>query len=759
MAWGDIPAELRALARWVCWRYEAREGAKKPTKIPIHPRTLQNIDITNIDHCSSFDECVFAVQNNRANGVGFCLFKKDGYCIIDLDQTLDPKELDRQIKIHQAFASYSERSPSGTGLHIVIRASIPCGRHRGVFEIYDSLRFITFTGDVYNNAPIAHQNELANILQDEMSRDRQGNEINFDGGPQKDEDDVVINKASSDEVFCQLLRGDWQSCGRYPSQSEGDQAFMNFIAHHTDNKAQMRRIFDRSGLGWRPKARRDNYVMPMIDKAFDLRLPPIDFSKLSGEWRARNNEIASATLRDQVWDEEKDIPDVLDVSRPPGIIGDMADYFYWQAQRPVREIALVSAIAAFAGIAGRQFNTPTDAGLNLYCVLLAKTSTGKEAMNHGISRLFAAAKHNVPAIENFLGASGIASGPALQRQIEKHPCCLSILGEFAHLLTNMSANNAAPHYVSMRGTFLNMYTKSGRGNVFHPSVYSEKEKNIAAVAEPAFSFLGECTPGLFFECLSEDSIASGLLTRFFIIQYHGDRVAANKTRYPDPPRELVSQFCDFAALTLGHQRANKVVNAQFNERTQFLSETFDAMCDEEIRNNESGVTRDLFGRGHLTALKIASLYAISRNPYHPEIQESDWMAAQALVTNSINNIVRKFRRGEVGKLKETSEKALQLVRDQVKIYIEKHVQTGKIPTVYKVTEEMLRNGVMPYTFFQSKLASRPEFNPQYGLKGSTLLKTLLKDLCDQGLLAEVPAGMRQVYGSHRLMYSIRELPE
>lgn len=764
MAWGDIPVELRALARWVCWREEWREGAKKPTKVPIHPKTGQNIDITVLTNCSSFDDCVFAVQNERAKGLGFCLFKQDGYTIIDLDQTFDPKEITRQIQIHDAFNSYSERSPSGTGLHIVTHGSIPCGRRRGPIEIYDSNRFITFTGEVFNRAPIAWQGELANVLHTEMSQ-AGGKTINFDGGPQTRDDDAVIaeglSSANNGVHFANLWKGNWQESGKYPSQSEADQAFVNMLAHHTDNKHQMRRLFDKSGLGWRPKARRDNYVQPMIDKAFDLRLPPIDFSGLSGKWRTENE--APAEARAQVWEEhgrDDDIPvDIIDVKRPPGIIGQIADFIYWQSQRPVREIALIGAIAAFAAVVGRQFNTPTDAGLNLYCVLLAKTSTGKEAMNHGISRLFTAAKQNVPAIETFLGASTIASGPALQRQLEKQPCCMSILGEFAHMLQNMCAPNAAPHYVSLRGTFLNAYTKSGRGNVFHPSIYSEKDKNIAAIAEPAFSWLGECTPGLFYECLSEESISSGLLTRFFVMQYHGDRVSANKTRYPDPPPELVSHFCDLAAMVLTNQRAGKVINATFNPRSLVLSETFDTICDEEVRNSQSGVTRDLFGRAHLTALKLASLFAISRNPYFPEILEDDWMMAQSLVTNAVNNIVRKFKKGEIGKVVENGAKGTELIKAQIKIFIERNIQTNICPPkIYHIDEKMLRDGIVTYQYLQARLASRPEFNPQFGPKGSALLKILLKDVCDQGLLSEVAPAVRLMYGSHRLMYSIRELP-
>lgn len=74
-------------------------------------------------------------------------------------------------------------------------------------------------------------------------------------------------------------------------------------------------------------------------------------------------------------------------SVPPGLVGEIAQFIYAQAPRPVPEIALAGALGMVAGIAGRAYNV-SGTGLNQYTLLLAPTGTGKEAIASGIDKLF-----------------------------------------------------------------------------------------------------------------------------------------------------------------------------------------------------------------------------------------------------------------------------------------------------------------------------------------------------------------------------------
>src|SRR5438094_478978 len=72
-----IPAELRSLRQWVCWRLEKRDG--KNTKVPYHPRG-HKADASDSATWSGFAEVVAACANGkRFNGIGFVFAKGGDY--------------------------------------------------------------------------------------------------------------------------------------------------------------------------------------------------------------------------------------------------------------------------------------------------------------------------------------------------------------------------------------------------------------------------------------------------------------------------------------------------------------------------------------------------------------------------------------------------------------------------------------------------------------------------------------------------------
>ena len=74
----------------------------------------------------------------------------DGVDGFDLDdcRNVGTKMIDRwALEIVKRFNSYTELSPSGTGLRIFLRGKLPAaGRHKGGIEVYDSKKFLSVTG-------------------------------------------------------------------------------------------------------------------------------------------------------------------------------------------------------------------------------------------------------------------------------------------------------------------------------------------------------------------------------------------------------------------------------------------------------------------------------------------------------------------------------------------------------------------------------------------------------------------------------------
>jgi hypothetical protein len=148
-------ADLAGERRWVCWHYAERKG--KRTKVPLQPngrnaRTDQPRTWTTLARCLAYAEATPGV------GVGI-VFNGDGLVGIDLDNCLDPTKGGIEpwaARIVADFNSYTEKTPSGLGLHVLCRGQLPggaTGTRRGNVEVYATGRFFTVTGGHWPDTP------------------------------------------------------------------------------------------------------------------------------------------------------------------------------------------------------------------------------------------------------------------------------------------------------------------------------------------------------------------------------------------------------------------------------------------------------------------------------------------------------------------------------------------------------------------------------------------------------------------------------
>jgi putative DNA primase/helicase len=146
-----IPEELRIRPQWVCWRYALDEKGKW-TKHPYNPQSGRRASHSNLLSWNAFEEVLEAYEAGRYDGVGFVFCSADPYTGIDLDGCRDRESGEIEpwaAQIVQAFDTYTELSPSGEGIHIIAKGSLPgCGGKRKYIEMYDMKRFFTFTGHV-----------------------------------------------------------------------------------------------------------------------------------------------------------------------------------------------------------------------------------------------------------------------------------------------------------------------------------------------------------------------------------------------------------------------------------------------------------------------------------------------------------------------------------------------------------------------------------------------------------------------------------
>ncbi|MBW1954034.1 MAG: hypothetical protein JRI66_13310, partial [Deltaproteobacteria bacterium] len=147
----NFPRELTVRPQWISWRLEVRNN--KPTKTPINPKTGGYARTNDLTTWASFSEAVAYYHAHKRNGIsgcGFVFSENDPFCGVDLDGCRDPETGEVEPWAREVIArlnSYTEISPSGRGVHIIIRAKLPKGGNRkGKIEIYDRARFFCMTG-------------------------------------------------------------------------------------------------------------------------------------------------------------------------------------------------------------------------------------------------------------------------------------------------------------------------------------------------------------------------------------------------------------------------------------------------------------------------------------------------------------------------------------------------------------------------------------------------------------------------------------
>lgn len=797
----NIPEELRKLPQWVCWKLEDI-GASKPTKVPYTPNN-QHASTTNKNTWASFEDCLRAYASGHFSGVGFVFSADDPYSFIDLDDTAgDALAFSRQHHIFKTFNSYSEISPSGKGLHIIIKGNVPVGRKRSFVEIYSSGRYATFTGNVHLNEPIKECQPQLISLWEQMGASIPKTMIFTGDKDEKQTDEEIIRTAASainGDKFNQLFIGNWQSA--YKSQSEADFALIDIIAFYTQNRTQIARLFRSSGLGKRDKAKRQDYLDYMINQSFDRMLPDVDIEGLnididklkngsvaqSVEPKAHNfvsegsspstptnsNEGVSRNGSASGFGPEglgsipntpiNSIPEFTDISSspsftlnpPPGLVGEIAQFIYQASPRPVPEIALAGALGLMSGIVGRAYNVSAT-GLNQYILLLAATGSGKEGLQAGISKLMSHVRQQVPTATNFLGPSEIASGQALFKYISNtSQSFVSILGEFGLRLMAMANVNANGAEVSLRRIVLDLYNKSGHKDVVQPSIYADKDKNVGGIQAPAFSICGESTPERFYGNLNEDMISEGLLPRFLMIEYTGPRVPFNESHsLVEPTFSLIDKLTQLAAIceTVNNANPRRVVTVELDNEAKQLSQSYDRYCDRQINTTNKDVIRHLWNRAHIKVLKLSATVAVGINPINPLITANEIKWAMDLVNHDIKNLTNKFEEGKVGSNTLEVRQIEEVIR-AIKDYVMSDWEHVK-KYADKKGEGMHRDKVVPYTYLSRKLIMQSSFkNDRLG--STNAIKRCLQIMTERDYLREIGSGqLSQKYGFSGKAYAI-----
>jgi len=387
-----------------------------------------------------------------------------------------------------------------------------------------------------------------------------------------------------------------------------------------------------------------------------------------------------------------------------------------------------------SGICGRAYNTPTKTGLNQYILLLAKTGRGKDAITSGIDKIMNEVVKYVPVANEFIGPEIINSGQALTRYISTQSnCFVSVLGEFGFTIKKISHPNANSADIMLFSNLLSLYSRSGFGQTFKASIYSKKEDSIASTESPAVTILGESNPTSFYDAIDETMILAGLLPRFLMIEYDGNRKYFNENSSTvNPSEQLIKRIVQLTSYCKEVAHRKTVINVELNDEAKSKLKKYDRQTTDIINLISHPAIDELWNRAHLKVLKLACVVAIGINPYNPiiTVNELDW--AIPIVERDIKALAHKFDVGEIGK--NTEE--IKQYEDAIRILKEYVTKDSNYAIKYRGNAELHKDKIVCNTFLSDRLKKLASFkNDRIG--ATNTLKKMIQTLIDNGVIAEV----------------------
>lgn len=273
---GNIPDLLTANRQWVAWSWIWNSEKAKWDKPPLIPFTDRHASTTDPSTWRKFADAIRFHQAGRSDGIGFVLTASDPFVAVDLDKCVSAGVVEPWASdIIGRLASYTEISPSGRGIRILCRGTLPPhGRRKGQIEMYCDGRYVTITGhrlltasaeieDRTKELALFHANVFGTKPQRTLCKPK-------DIRPATLDDLKLLDRAKSAAnglKFQQLWSGDTRG---YSSASEADLALISMIAFWSGPDVErIDRLFQASGLCRDKWLERKDYRVNTINVAIE----------------------------------------------------------------------------------------------------------------------------------------------------------------------------------------------------------------------------------------------------------------------------------------------------------------------------------------------------------------------------------------------------------------------------------------------------------------------------------------------------------
>lgn len=307
-----------------------------------------------------------------------------------------------------------------------------------------------------------------------------------------------------------------------------------------------------------------------------------------------------------------------------GLLRGVFDYYCQTSHRTSCVMGLATAVAFCEMLFGRRIRSDTDMRTNDFNVVMAPTSSGKEACEKTITRILEAA-----SVQRLIPPE-VQSGNGLLKAINENPCCIWVCDEFGKVIESvLNEKSSNGHARTIGRHLLSLYTKSD--SLFGGAAHADGLRN--ATQQPHLVILGMST-GRIFEAMNAKQIEEGLFGRltFWAIQTRPRKKYAKAVPVPGWLAKLTREWCDFEPVSGNMGIPDpKIIEMSPNAFARY--QKHDSDIDDKMES-ESESRAAIWGRVSGRTMKLALVHRAARIESDPkaipwtetriEIEDMEW---------------------------------------------------------------------------------------------------------------------------------------
>ena len=347
----------------------------------------------------------------------------------------------------------------------------------------------------------------------------------------------------------------------------------------------------------------------------------------SGEWSEKEENENNSTLNSQ----PSTLPEGLfDL---PGFLGVVYRDILETMPKKQPEYALAFALCAQSLLCHQKFQSPQGFRANIYCLISGGSGSGKDWGRKYLKELFRLLAMTENVRESY------QSFPAIQNDLRyEYSPKLILWDEFGKAIQMMNQRNASTYAKEIIPGLMKLYTSAD--SMFIPSVRadvksSRKDRaNYDPIPNPFVSLVGTATPEQLLGNLSMDMVSEGFLGRAFLFEEEDDDSEPARPTLRRKPLEISDSVLSEASFQKNSPAqewdpdASAKTNSSSGEPPQarIVDMTWDGERElQTLLDYQTDQARSelgiLWSRAEEQAEKLALLYAVSRDPENPLIDE------------------------------------------------------------------------------------------------------------------------------------------